>query len=135
MRARMDFDTEGLLLLTNDGLLARQLTQPSSNIPRTYIADVSGNNMSKLDRARSGAIVDGIKYRPMKIDVLKSGKLRITVTEGKKNEIRIVLKYCGLPVKTLHRVEFGPIKLENLPVGKIKEIDEKTIDQVVKTFL
>lgn len=132
---RLDYKTTGLLLLTNDGLLARKLTQPSSGIPRTYIADVFGNNMSKLDKARSGATVDGIKYRPMKIEIMPNKKLRITVTEGKKNEIRIVLKFCGLPVKTLHRVSFGPIELGKLPVGKIRELDEKTIDEVIKTFL
>jgi len=132
---RLDYKTTGLLLLTNDGLLARKLTQPSSNIPRTYIADVSGSNLSKLDKARSGVTIDGVKYRPMKIEIMPDKKLRVTVTEGKKNEIRIVLKFCGLPVKTLHRVSFGPIELGKLPIGKIQEIDKKTIDAVVKTFL
>ena len=132
---RLDYKTTGLLLLTNDGLLARKLTQPSNNIPRTYIADVIGNNMSKLDKARSGVTVDGIKYRPMKIEVMQNKKLRVTVTEGKKNEIRIVLKHCGLPVKTLHRISFGPFFLGKLPVGKIDKIDKKTIDALVKTLL
>lgn len=132
---RLDYKTTGLLLLTNDGLLARKLTQPSNNIPRTYVADVIGNNLSKLDKARSGVTIDGIKYRPMDIEVMKNKKLRITVTEGKKNEIRIVLKHCGLPVKTLHRISFGPILLGKLPVGKIEEIDKKTIDVIVKTLL
>lgn len=132
---RLDYKTTGLLLLTNDGLLARKLTQPSNNIPRTYVADVIGNNMSKLDKARSGVTVDGIKYRPMKIEILQNKKLLVTVTEGKKNEIRIVLKHCGLPVKTLHRISFGPISLGKLPVGKIQEIDKKTIDAIVKTLL
>ena len=97
---RLDYKTTGLLLMTNDGLLARRLTQPTSNVPRVYIADVIGTNMSRLDRARSGTTVDGIKYRPMKIDVMPDKRLRITITEGKKNEIRIVLKNCGLPVRT-----------------------------------
>ena len=132
---RLDYKTTGLLLMTNDGLLARKLTQPSSNIPRTYVADVIGNNMSKLDKARSGVTIDGVKYRPMKIEILPNKKLRVTVTEGKKNEIRIVLKHCGLPVKTLHRVSFGPVFLGKLPVGKIEQIDEKTIDVIVKTLL
>lgn len=132
---RLDYKTTGLLLMTNDGLLARKLTQPASNIPRTYIADVNGNNMSKLDKARSGVTIDGIKYRPMKIEVMPTKKLRITVTEGKKNEIRIVLKHCGLPVKTLHRTSFGPISLKNLPVGKIIQVEQKTIDELTKNLL
>lgn len=132
---RLDYKTTGLLLMTNDGLLARKLTMPSSNIPRVYIADVVGTNMSRLDRARHGAMVDGIKYRPMKIEIMPDKRLRITVTEGKKNEIRIVLKSCGLPVRTLHRVMYGPVSIKNIPVGKIVELDEKTIDALVKSSL
>lgn len=132
---RLDYKTTGLLLMTNDGLLARRLTQPTSNVPRVYIADVIGTNMSRLDRARSGTTVDGIKYRPMKIDVMPDKRLRITITEGKKNEIRIVLKNCGLPVRTLHRIMYGPVSIKNIPVGKIVELDEKTIDGLIKSSL
>ena len=132
---RLDFNTTGLLLMTNDGLLARKLTMPNSNIPRVYLADVDGNNMSKLDRARHGVTIDGITYRPMKIEIMPDGRLRVTVTEGKKNEIRIVLKHCGLPVRKLHRVMYGPVSIKNIPAGKIIELDKKTIDALVKTSL
>lgn len=132
---RLDYKTTGLLLMTNDGLLARKLTQPASNIPRVYIVDVIGNNMSKLDRARHGVTIDGIKYRPMQIEIMRDKRLRITVTEGKKNEIRIVLKHCGLPVRTLHRVMYGPVSIKNIPSGKIIKLDEKTIDELIKNFL
>ena len=132
---RLDFNTTGLLLMTNDGLLARKLTLPNSNIPRVYLADVAGNNMSKLDKARRGVTIDGIKYRPMKIEIMPDGRLRVTVTEGKKNEIRIVLKHCGLPVRKLHRIMYGPVSIKNIPSGKIIELDEKTIDALIKTSL
>ena len=132
---RLDFKTTGLLLMTNDGLLARKLTNPAANIPRVYLADVIGNNMSKLDKARRGVTIDGIKYRPMKIEIMRDKRLRVTVTEGNKNEIRIVLKYCGLPVRTLHRVMYGPISIKNIPSGKIVKLDEKTIDDFIKTYL
>jgi len=132
---RLDFKTTGLLLMTNDGLLARRLTQPDSRIPRVYLADVAGNNMSKLDKARAGITIDGIKYRPMQIEIMPDKRLRITVTEGKKNEIRIVLKHCGLPVKKLHRIMYGPISIKNIPSGKIIEVDKKTIDALIETFL
>ena len=132
---RLDYKTTGLLLMTNDGLLARKLTQPDSGIPRVYIVDVIGNNMSKLDKARRGVTIDGIHYRPMQIDVMPDHRLRITVTEGKKNEIRIVLKYCGLPVRTLHRVMYGPVSVKNIPVGKIVKLDKKTIDDLMQNFL
>jgi 23S rRNA pseudouridine2605 synthase len=132
---RLDYKTTGLLLMTNDGLLARKLTQPDSNIPRVYVADVAGNNMSKLDRARRGVTIDGIRYRPMQIEIMPDRRLRITVTEGKKNEIRIVLKHCGLPVRTLHRVMYGPISIKNIPSGKIVKLDKKTIDELIQNFL
>ena len=132
---RLDYKTTGLLLMTNDGLLARKLTHPDSKIPRVYIADVSGTNMSMLDKARRGATIDGIKYRPMKIEIMPDKRLRITVIEGKKNEIRIVLKACGLPVRTLHRIMYGPVSIKNISSGKIIELDKKTIDALIKSSL
>lgn len=131
---RLDYKTTGLLLLTNDGELARRLTLPSSHIPREYIAKVVKIDDKKLDNARLGAEVDGIKYRPMEIKQLADNELRVRVTEGKKNEVRIVLRSCGCPVIKLHRISFGPIKLGNLSVGKIQRIEQKTIDALLKTL-
>lgn len=132
---RLDYKTTGLLLLTNDGDLARKLTLPSSGIPRTYIATISGkDSRDGLERARQGITVDGTKYKPMKIDVVSKSKLRITITEGKKNEVRIVLRACGCPVRKLHRISYGNITLGNLPVGKIEKIMQKTIDELLKTI-
>ena len=131
---RLDYKTTGLLLLTNDGDLARKLTLPSSNIERTYIATVNNSDFSKLDKARHGITVDGITYAPMKIEEIGGNNLRITITEGKKNEIRIVLRACACPVRKLHRISYGKIKLGNLPVGKIKKIPQKTIDEILKSL-
>lgn len=130
---RLDYKTTGLLLLTNDGELARKMTLPTSNIPRAYIAWVGGN-LSNLDSARRGVTVDGIKYQPMKIDVIDDNTLRVEITEGKKNEVRIVLRAVGAPVRKLHRISFGHIDLGNLPVGKIRSISQKTIDLILKSF-
>ena len=132
---RLDFKTTGLLLLTNDGEFARQMSLPKNHIPRTYIATVESFAEKKLDIARQGVIIDGIKYRPMKIEAANEHNLKVTVEEGKKNEIRIVLKHIGSPVKALHRVSYGPVKLGNLGVGKILEVDKKTIDLVLKKLL
>lgn len=131
---RLDYKTTGLLLLTNDGGVARKLTLPSSKIPRTYIATIGGKDLSSLSRARRGICVDGIKYAPMQIDVLSADTLRVTITEGKKNEVRIVLAACGCPVRKLHRISFGNISLGNLEIGKIKKISQKTIDELIKSF-
>ena len=130
---RLDYKTTGLLLLTNNGDIARKMTLPSSKIQRTYIATVYGD-LSKLDLARRGITVRGIKYAPMQIDVIDDKNLRITVCEGKKNEIRIVLSAIGAPVKKLHRISFGPIELGNLAVGKTRSIPQKTIDLIAKSF-
>jgi len=130
---RLDYKTTGLLLMTNDGELARKMTLPSSHIPRTYIATVYGD-LSKLDSARRGITVHGIKYAPMKIAVIDDKHLRVEIDEGKKNEVRIVLSAIGAPVKKLHRISFGKIELENIPVGKIREINQKTIDLILKSF-
>lgn len=130
---RLDYKTTGLLLMTNDGDLARQLTLPTNKIPRTYLARVGGTKQN-FDSARRGITVDGIKYRPMEIVELGNGKIRVTVTEGKKNEIRIVLRACGAPVQKLHRESFGNIKLGNLAQGKIIKLSQKDIDELVKTL-
>ena len=131
---RLDFKTTGLLLMTNDGELARKLTLPTSKIPRVYLATVSGNDYTGLEHARRGIVVDGIKYAPMKIDILDNNKLRVTITEGKKNEVRIVLRACGCPVAKLHREKYGKISLGKLPVGKIIKLSQKMIDETLKSL-
>lgn len=131
---RLDYKTTGLLLLTNDGGVARKLSLPENNIERTYIATVGGFTESGLNIARRGATVDGIKYRPMKIEVIDDNHLKVTVSEGKKNEVRIVLRHIKSPVRALHRISYGQILLGKLGVGKILEIDKKTVDLILKNF-
>lgn len=130
---RLDYKTTGLLLLTNDGDLARKLTLPENKIPRTYIARVGGKNPD-FEIARRGATVDGIHYRPMEITELENGKIRVTVTEGKKNEVRIVLRACGAPVQKLHRESFGNLHLGKLASGKIIKVSKKGIDELLQTL-
>lgn len=130
---RLDYKTTGLLLMTNDGDLARKLTLPTNKIPRTYIARVGGTKQN-FDIARRGATVDGVHYRPMEITEISPGKIRVVVTEGKKNEIRIVLRVCGAPVQKLHRESFGNLKLGNLASGKIIKVSQKDIDELLKTL-
>ena len=131
---RLDYRTTGLLLMTNDGELARKLTLPDSKIPRVYVATVNGKDFSQLNRAREGMVIDGVKYQPFKIDILRDKNLRVEIMEGKKNEVRIVLRKCGLPVRRLHLISFGPIRLGKLSVGKIEKLDQKTIDAVLKSL-
>lgn len=131
---RLDYKTTGLLLLTNDGALARKLTLPKSGIKRTYIATVNRSAKTNLDIARRGVTVDGIRYQPMDITEQPDGTLRVTISEGKKNEVRIVLRASGAPVRKLHRISFGNISLGKLAVGKICAVDKKTIDEMLKSL-
>ncbi len=131
---RLDYKTTGLLLLTNNGDFARKMSLPQNHIERTYIATVNKYSDNALNIARKGVCIDGINYRPMKIEKIDEHNLKVTVVEGKKNEIRIVLKHIGSPVCSLHRISYGPIKLEKLGVGKILEIDKKTVDLILKNF-
>ena len=130
---RLDYKTTGLLLMTNDGDLVRKLTLPENQIPRTYVARVGGQEHN-FNIARRGATIDGIHYRPMEITELGHGKVRVTVTEGKKNEVRIVLRACGAPVQKLHRESFGNLHLGNLAQGEIIKVSQKGIDELLKTL-
>ena len=132
---RLDYKTTGLLLLTNNGELLRKLTLPSSNIKRVYIADVDYKNFKGFKSAINGATINGIKYRPMKIKEVSKNRLSIEIYEGKKNEVRLVLSSCGLIVKKLHRISYGNIFLDNLPVGEIKKIDNKIITELLANLL
>ena len=131
---RLDFKTTGLLLLTNNGEFARKMSLPQNHIERTYIATVDKYTQQGLNLARRGVCVDGVKYRPMKIKELDEHNLKITVIEGKKNEIRIVLKHIASPVKALHRISYGVVSLGKLRVGEVSPVDKKTIDLMLKNF-
>ena len=144
---RLDYKTTGLLLLTNDGELARKLTLPETRIKRVYEAKLHPKSLAEIknpkiaknlrsflsptfpdeaifDSARAGITIAQIKYAPIEIEVLSRYPLtvRLTLTEGKKNEIRIVFDYIGLPVKKLHRISYAGIELGNLKPGEVREI-------------
>ncbi|MCL2331263.1 MAG: rRNA pseudouridine synthase [Proteobacteria bacterium] len=157
---RLDYKTTGLLLLTNDGELARKLTLPSSGIARTYIAKLRAANAAEIkstniarnlrkflspmssddaifDAARRGVAINGVKYAPMEIEILSRYPLsvKITLREGKKNEIRIVMEHLGLPVSKLQRISFGPIELGNLSPGDIRELSEQELKDLTRITL
>ena len=123
---RLDYNTSGLLLLTDSGELARKMTMPDSGVERVYIAKL-GRPMTMddamVDRllrpVRKGIKINDVICRPMKIERINAQDFRITLTEGKKNEIRIVFGHIGLPVRALHRVSYGEYKLGELARGKI----------------
>jgi 23S rRNA pseudouridine2605 synthase len=124
---RLDLNTEGLLLLTNDGGLARVLELPETGWLRRYRVRAHGSvTQAQLDRLRGGVTIDGIRYGPIEAaldrDLGSNVWLTFAIREGKNREVRNVLEHLGLKVARLIRVAFGPFQLGQLPDGAIEEV-------------
>lgn len=129
---RLDLNTEGLLLLTNDGELARHLELPSTGWKRRYRARVFGLvNEAALAPLTRGVTVDGIKYAPIETQIEKgAGRNRwvvVTLSEGKNREIRKVFEHIGCKVNRLIRTAYGPFQLGGLALGEVKEVPRKVM--------
>lgn len=119
---RLDYDSEGLLLMTNDGALTNTLTHPSFEREKVYQVTVRGNLEAALERLGEPMTIDGYRIRPAVVTLLSSegnrGKVRITIHEGKNRQIRKMCEQCGLEVLRLVRVEQDGLRLGNLRPGK-----------------
>ncbi|MGZ4125953.1 MAG: pseudouridine synthase [Actinomycetota bacterium] len=129
---RLDRDTEGLLLLTNDGELANRLMHPRHEVEREYLAEVQGApNERHAARLRRGVeLEDGIARAASATPVGRSGErgaLRIVLTEGRKREVRRMLAAVGLPVRRLVRVRYGPVRLGRMAVGETRPLSTAEI--------
>ena len=129
---RLDFNTEGLLLLTNDGALARMLELPATGWLRRYRVRAHGAvTQAKLDELCSGVTIDGIHYRGIEaaLDRVQGSNLWLTlaIREGKNREVRNVLGHLGLTVTRLIRVSFGPFQLGDLPEGTVEEVRTRVL--------
>ena len=129
---RLDLNTEGLLLLTNDGELKRQMELPASGIPRTYRARTFGEvSQEQLEELIDGITIDGVNYGPIDANLeRRTGRnqwVEVTITEGKNREVRKVLEHLGLKVSRLIRTAYGPFELEDLPRGAAREIRKHEI--------
>lgn len=134
---RLDFTTEGLLLLTNDGELKRAMELPASGIPRTYRARAFGEvTQAMLDDLVEGVTIDGVRYGKIEADLERSsGRNRwivLTLTEGKNREVRRVLEHLGLQVSRLLRTGYGPFLLADLPRGQAVEIKQVEVERFRK---
>jgi 23S rRNA pseudouridine2605 synthase len=123
---RLDFLTEGLLLLTTDGAMAHTLSHPSSEIERTYVATVTGKGDEAAEEAREGVELEDGPVHPKRVTARRLGRYRwdfeVTITEGRKREVRRLCSALGLGVEKLVRVRFGPIQLGDLPVGEARKL-------------
>jgi len=131
---RLDLNTEGLLLLTNDGELKRAMELPSSGIPRTYRARTFGDvHQLRLEDLMDGIEIEGVRYGPINANLERSAGrnkwIELTLTEGKNREVRRVLEYLGLQVSRLLRVSYGPFLLADLPRGAAVEISPGDVEK------
>jgi len=129
---RLDLNTEGLLLLTNDGGLARTLELPATGWLRRYRVRAHGRvTQAELDRLRAGVTIDGIRYGSVEatVDRVQGSNVWLTfaIREGKNREVRNVLGHLGLAVNRLIRLSFGPFQLGELAVGAIEEVRTRTL--------
>ena len=129
---RLDLNSEGLLLLTNDGELSRRLELPSNGWSRRYKVRVHGQTTpEKLAELQKGITVEGIAYGPTsaKIESTQGTNswLSVTLKEGKNREIRKVMKALGLEVSRLIRLSYGPFQLGSLPRGEVREVPAKVL--------
>ncbi|MEN3952408.1 pseudouridine synthase [Iodidimonas sp. SYSU 1G8] len=131
---RLDINSEGLLLLTNDGELARHLESPKTGWKRRYRARAWGEPDDKrLEALRKGVVVDGVKYAPAEVEV-ESRKasntwIAVGIREGKNREVRKLLEHAGLQVSRLIRVAYGPFQLGVLERGEVREVHRPVLRQ------
>ena len=138
---RLDFNTEGLLLLTNDGELARHMELPANAWLRHYRVRVHGDvSRSKLAALAKGITISGIHYEPMKVEVETEKEegvnkwLTVTIREGKNREVRKIMEHLDLQVTRLIRVAFGPFPLGKLSRGGIEEIPRRVLKDSLGDF-
>ena len=128
---RLDLDSEGLLLMTNDGELMQHLLHPSGEVDKTYIVSVYGPVAGAAERLSAVTDLDGEAIRPARVELLRrtgqTAELSITIHEGKNRQIRRMCAQCGLTVKRLCRVREHTLELGDLPSGKWRHLTEEEV--------
>lgn len=133
---RLDYDTEGLLILTNDGDLTFKLTHPKNEVPKTYLVKtekpVSDEDLNKL---RSGVYIDGVKTKKCNVRLIEtnktSSKLHITITEGRNRQVRKMFEAIGNCVDFLKRIKVGDLTLTGLNRGEVRQLSAREIDYLL----
>ena len=129
---RLDTDSEGLLILTNDGDFAHKLAHPSYHVPKTYIVEVTGVvGPQTLRRLRRGITLEDGPVRPTSVKIVSSAGekslLKITLPEGRNRIVRRTMEAVGHPVRRLSRIGIGPVRLGNLQVGEYRELTREEL--------
>jgi 23S rRNA pseudouridine2605 synthase len=130
---RLDVDTEGLLLLTNNGDLAHRLAHPSFGVEKEYVAAVEGRpTPATLRRLREGVDLDDGRTAPAKVAILEPGVLRITIHEGRNRQVRRMCEAVGHPVTRLVRTRIGPLADRRLAPGEWRELTTEELRRLEK---
>jgi 23S rRNA pseudouridine2605 synthase len=129
---RLDYDTTGLILLTNDGDLAHRLTHPSFEVPRTYRALIANSPMHEpaMRSLREGVELEDGLTAPAKVRKVSSSLIELTIHEGRKRQVKRMLEAVGHPVLELQRTAFGPLKLGALPIGDHRPLTPAEIERL-----
>jgi len=136
---RLDYMTEGLLLLTNDGELKRQLELPRTGVIRSYRARAFGHvTQAQLEKLAEGITIEGIHYGSIDANLeRRTGRncwIEMSLTEGKNREVRRVLAHLGLQVSRLIRTSYGPLTLASLEPGAVDEVDRGMLEEFRKSL-
>jgi 23S rRNA pseudouridine2605 synthase len=129
---RLDTDTEGLLILTNDGDFAHRLAHPSYEVPKTYLAEVAGVvSPATIKQLRAGLVLDDGPVKPTSVKVVSSGAdrtlIKITLHEGRQHIVRRTMEAVGHPVRRLSRIGIGPVRLGRLKVGEMRDLTREEL--------
>lgn len=132
---RLDQDTTGLLMMTDDGDLTQRLLHPGHHVAKEYVADVEGTpGESKLRRFRSGMQLSDGQTQPAEVMLVATGggesRLRIVITEGRNRQVRRMCEAIGHPVRRLKRVAMGPLHLGELSLGEVRELREAQVNSL-----
>jgi 23S rRNA pseudouridine2605 synthase len=129
---RLDVDTSGLILLTNDGELANRLTHPSFEVPRTYRARVAGGAVrdAAIEELRRGVSLDGSMTAPARVRRVRGSLIELTIHEGRNHQVRRMCEAVGHPVLELQRVAFGPLRLAGLQPGRHRRLADAEVERL-----
>jgi 23S rRNA pseudouridine2605 synthase len=129
---RLDVDSTGLILLTNDGDLANRLTHPRFEVPKTYRATVKGPSITErvLRTLRDGVRLEDGRTAPARVQRISAHVMEITIHEGKKRQVRRMCEEVGNPVRALVRVQFGPLRLGDLQPGRSRRLTVREVREL-----
>ena len=127
---RLDMDSEGLLLFTNDGEFANRLMHPKHEVQKTYLTWVEGFTESSLEKLKQPITLDGYRISAAKVRVVKPGLLEITIHEGRNRQVRRMCDAAGMHVTRLKRIREGNLSLGDLPLGRWRYLTEEEVKRL-----